>query len=292
MTAYDYEIVTDSSANLTDELIDEYGIRIIPLVYIIGGKEMLSYVKGEKQDLKKYYDLMREKVPMTTSCVSRENCDKTFREILDAGKDLLYIGFSSALSATYENAKTTLEELKSAYPERKILYVDSLGASLGQGRLVTYACEKREAGENIEAVCKWVEDNRNKLVHLFTVENLAYLYRGGRVKKSAYLLASTFNIKPVMHVDDCGRLVPVGKVFGRKTSLADIAKRAAELIVEPENQTIYISHGDCLGDVEYLISEIKKRMTVKDIVVNYVDLVVGTHSGPGTVALFFLGKNK
>ena len=292
MTEYAFEIVTDSSANLTDELIDKYGIHIIPLVYIVNGEEKLSYVKGEKTDLKKYYGMMREKVPMTTSCASRENCERVFREILDAGKDLLYIGFSSALSATFDNAKATLDELKISYPDRKIYYVDSLGASMGQGRLVTYACERRENGESAEEVRTWVQDNRNKLVHLFTVDSLSYLYRGGRVKKSAYLLATTLNIKPVMHVDDEGRLIPIGKVFGRKTSLTDIAKRAAELIVEPENQTIYISHGDCIDDAEYLIAEIKKRVPIKDVVVNYVDLVVGTHSGPGTVALFFLGKNK
>ncbi len=292
MTEYAFEIVTDSSANLTDELIDKYGIHIIPLVYIVNGEEKLSYVKGEKTDLKKYYGMMREKVPMTTSCASRENCERVFREILDAGNDLLYIGFSSALSATFDNAKATLDELKISYPDRKIYYVDSLGASMGQGRLVTYACERRENGESAEEVRTWVQDNRNKLVHLFTVDSLSYLYRGGRVKKSAYLLATTLNIKPVMHVDDEGRLIPIGKVFGRKTSLTDIAKRAAELIVEPENQTIYISHGDCIDDAEYLIAEIKKRVPVKDVVVNYVDLVVGTHSGPGTVALFFLGKKK
>ena len=292
MTQHNFEIVTDSSANLTDELIDRYGIHIIPLVYIVNGEEKLSYVKGEKTDLKKYYGMMREKVPMTTSCASRENCERVFEEILGSGKDLLYIGFSSALSATFDNAKATLNELTKKYKERKIFYVDSLGASMGEGRLVTYAAERREDGESIDDVCAWVEDNKNKLAHLFTVENLAYLYRGGRVKKSAYLLASTLNIKPVMHVDDMGRLIPIGKVFGRKKSLADIANRLAELIVEPEKQTIYISHGDCIEDVEFLISQIKERVTVKDFVINYVDLVVGTHSGPGTVAVFFLGKNK
>ena len=205
---------------------------------------------------------MREKVPMTTSCVSRENCDKVFSEILRAGKDVLYIGFSSALSATYEVAAKSLEDLKTEFPERKIYYIDSLSASLGQGRLVTYAAERRQSGENIEQVCKWVENNKLKLNHLFTVDNLSYLYRGGRVKKSAYLLASTLNIKPVMHMDDEGRLTPIGKVFGRKTSLTNLAQRTAEAITNPENQTIYISHGDCIEDVEFLIAKLKEKVII------------------------------
>lgn len=292
MSSYSFEIVTDTCSNLSDELIRRYEINIIPMIYIVNGEEHLSYVETEKTDLKKYYDLLREKVPMSTSCITRENCDNVFDAILASGKDMIYMGFSSALSATYENARASLDDLQKKYPERKIYCIDTLCASLGQGRLVTYAAERRENGEDIDAVAKWAEENKKRLIHLFTVDTLSYLYRGGRVKKTAYLLASTFNIKPIMHVDDEGRLTAIGKVIGRKKSLDDLARRTTEAIVEPEKQTIYIGHGDCIEDVEFLISKLKERVKVKDIVVNYIDLVVGTHSGPGTVAVFFLGEKR
>ena len=292
MSNYSFEIVTDTCSNLSDELIERYEINIIPMIYIVNGEERLSYVKTEKTDLQKYYDMLRAKVPMTTSCIPRETCDEVFDGILSSGKDLIYMGFSSALSATCENARASLTDLQKKYPERKIYCIDTLSASLGQGRLVTYAAEHRESGEDIDTVAKWAEDNKKKIIHLFTVDTLSYLYRGGRVKKTSYLLASTFNIKPIMHVDDEGRLTAIGKVIGRKKSLDDLARRTAEEIVDPEKQTIYIGHGDCIEDVEFLISRLNERVKVKDIVVNYIDLVVGTHSGPGTVAIFFLGEKR
>ena len=292
MSNYSFEIVTDTCSNLSDELIKRYEISIIPMIYIVNGEEKLSYVETEKTDLKKYYDMLRQKVPMSTSCITQETAEKVFDAILSGGKDIIYMGFSSALSATCENARAALETLQKKYPERKVYCIDTLCASLGQGRLVTYAAERRERGEDIYSVVKWAEDNKKKLVHLFTVDTLSYLYRGGRVKKTAYLLASTFNIKPIMHVDDEGRLTAIGKVVGRKKSLDDLARRTAEAIVEPEKQTIYIGHGDCIEDVEFLISRLKEKVNVGDIVVNYIDLVVGTHSGPGTVAVFFLGEKR
>jgi DegV family protein with EDD domain len=235
---------------------------------------------------------MREKVPMSTSCLSRENCEKTFGAVLDEGKDLVYIGFSSALSASYSIASGVLDELKVKYPDRKIYCCDSRSASLGQGRLVISAAEKRENGQGAAEVFDWVEANKLRLCHVFTVETLSYLYRGGRVKKTAYLLANTLNIKPVMFVDDEGRLTPSDKVFGRKKSLNALAQRCADTIVDPQNQTIYISHGDCIDDVDYLIARLKEHFPVVDPVINYVDLVIGTHSGPGTVALFYYGEER
>jgi DegV family protein with EDD domain len=286
MTEFSYGIVTDSCANLPDALYAEYGVRVIPLVYIVDGREHLSYSKVSETNLKQYYDLMRKKVPMSTSCVSRENCEAVFTEILDAGKDVLYIGFSSALSATYDVASKVLEELKPRYPERKLIAVDSLSASLGQGLIVVGAAKRRAAGEGIEAVAQWTRDNRLKTAHFFTVDTLSYLYKGGRLKKSAYLLATALNIKPVMRVNDTGHLEAIGKTLGRKLSLNALAKHIAEGIEISGNDALFIGHGDCIGDVEYLVGKVRERVTVRDPVVNYIDLVIGTHAGPGTVAAF------
>lgn len=287
-----FEIVTDTCADVTDELNEKYGIHTIPLVYVVNGEEKLSYVKGEENDVKKYFDMMREKVTMTTSCSPREECEKVFEEVLSAGKDLLHIGFSSALSVNYNMTAGILEEMKQKYPDRKIYTVDSLTGSLGEGALVLAAAEKRESGEEIEAVHAFAEQAKTKICSLFTVENLAYLYRGGRLKKTAFLIASTLNIKPIIHADNEGKLVPIGKVFGRKMSLSNLAQRIAAEMTDPENGTLYIAHGDCIEDVEFLISKIKEKIPVKNIVINYIDLVMGVHCGPDTVAVFFFGDHR
>ena len=292
MTDYTFEIVTDSCANLPDELTEKYSLHTIPLIYIVDGKENLGFVKGEKTELKKYYDMMREKVPMTTSCAPREECEKIFEEVLSAGKDLLYVGFSSALSVNFNMISGILEEFKQKYPERKIYAADTLTGSLGEGALVLSAAEKREEGKSLEEVSEFIKENVPKLCSLFTVENLAYLYRGGRLKKTTYLLASTLNIKPVIHADDDGKLVPVGKVFGRKMSLANLAQRVAENMTDPQNGTLYIAHADCIDDVDFLISKIKEKADVKNIVINYIDLVMGVHCGPGAMAVFFYGNKR
>lgn len=288
----DYVIVTDSSANLTNELIDSYGVRVLSLVYIMDGKEYLSYEKGVEPALKSVYEKMREKTPVSTSCINADVCYAEFTKVLDEGKDLYYLGFSSGLSNSFDVAKTVLEDLKTKYPDRKILYTDSLNASLGQGLMVIYAVRKKQEGYTIEQLCDWMNENKLMFCQLFTVDSLSYLYRGGRLKKSSYVLASTLNIKPVMHMDLQGKLTSIGKVFGRKKALSNLVERMKTSIVDPEQQTICISHGDCISDVEYLIAKINETVKVKEIIVNYVDLVIGAHSGPGTVALFFFGKER
>lgn len=288
-----FEIVTDSCSNLSNELINQYNIHMIPMIYIVDGKERLSYSKDADIDLKSYYNMMRNKVPMSTSCVTKISCEEIFEPILKGGKDLLYIGFSSALSATFSVGDKLLQELKVKYPERKILAVDSLGASLGQGLLVTSVAKLRdEQNMDIFSAYDWAQDNKYKLCHLFTVDTLAYLYKGGRVKKSAYLLASTLNIKPVLNVDNGGNLCATGKVFGRKGALTNLVNRLTETIVNPEEQTIYIGHGDCIEDVEFVITKIKEKVKVKGFYINYIDLVIGTHSGPGTIAIFYYANNR
>lgn len=292
MTKQTYTIVTDSAANLTDGLIETYQIPIVSLSYIMGGESYLSYEPGVKQDLKAVYAEMRNKTSVKTSCLNAGHCREVLETVLKQGQDVVFIAFSSGLSASYKVAEETVIELRRDYPERKILIADSLSAALGQGRLVTLACEMREAGKSIEEVYHFVQESKLTMCHLFTVENLYYLYRGGRVTRSKHLFADTLSIKPVMHMDDEGHLVAIGKAFGRKASLTNMASRLVREIVNPEEQTLYISHGDCIEDVEFLIKRISDKITVKGFVINMLDLVVGAHSGPGTVAVFYQGVSR
>ena len=287
-----FTFITDSCANLTDELINELGIVVMPMVYILDGKEYVSYSKNEVTELKKYYEMMRNKTTITTSCISETTCMETFEPILKSGSDLLYLGFSSGLSATYQIAEKVLCELKTKHPDRTILCVDSLGGSLGQGLMAYYAARMQNDGADIQSVCDWLESNRLKVNHLFTVDNLSYLHKGGRLKKTSFIIATTLNIKPLMFCDNNGKLVAFGKSLGRRASLNALVKKMIDTIVEPEKQTIFISHGDCIEDVEYVINHINERIKVKEIVINYIDLVIGAHSGPGTVALFFLSDKR
>lgn len=287
-----FEIVTDSSANLPDELIEKYDLHILSLLYYIGENEYESYVKGEQTDLTEIYVRMRNKEVFTTSCMSIGTCRSIFENILKQDKDLLYIGFSSALSATYQTSCLALEELRMEYPNRKILSVDTLAATLGEGLLVSYAAKFRQEGMPIEVVYDWLMENRLHLCHWFTVDDLFFLLRGGRVSASSAFLGTVLNIKPIIHIDDTGHLVPVGKVRGKKNSLRTLLKRMEETAIEPENQTIYITHGDCLDDATYLADKIREKFGTKNILIHLLEPVIGSHCGPGTVTLFYLGTKR
>lgn len=287
-----FEIVTDSSANLTDELIEQYQLPILSLTVRVEGQEYVSYVKGHKSDIKPIYDKMRQKKPVETSAANPGQCHDIFEELLKAGKDLLYIGFSSGLSGTYQTASMQLEDLRGKYPERKIRHVDSLAASMGEGLLVWHACQLREQGKSLDEVYQWVLENRLHLCHWFTVDDLFHLKRGGRISAATAVAGTMLGIKPVMHVDDEGHLVAVGKVKGRRASLNALVDHMEQTAIDPARQMIFISHGDCLEDAQYVEQEVKRRMGVQQVTINYVDPVIGAHSGPGTVALFFLGTKR
>lgn len=287
-----FEIVTDSSCNLPEDIIDRYGLHILSLRFLVGGKEYYSYTKGEITDLAQFYTMMRNKEEITTSQISSDTCTKLFESLLQDGKDVLYIGFSSALSGTYQVGYLALEELKKKYPERKIYAVDTLGASLGEGLLVYHSANLREAGESIEAVNGWLLENRLHLCHWFTVDDLFFLQRGGRVSGTVAIFGTLLNVKPVMHMDNEGRLIFVTKVRGRKRSLDALVERLDQTAINPSEQSIFITHGDCLEDAQYVAKKIEEKYHPKEIVINWVDPVIGAHSGPGTVALFFLGTER
>ncbi|MDD4291322.1 MAG: DegV family protein [Clostridia bacterium] len=288
----EYVIITDTSSNLTNEIIDRYGIEIVPLIFVSEGKEYLSYEKNADNDLSAFYDMLRHKKRFTTTSVNQAQFCNAFEGALKEGKDVLYLGFSSALSGTYAAAINAKSILEKEYPERKIVTVDTLGASLGQGLMVIKAAEMKQSGMSIDEVGNWVENNKLHICHFFTVDNLEYLFLGGRVSKSAYLIANMVNIKPIMHMDDNGKLVATGKVIGRRKSIQTIADMVVKNIINPESQTVCISHGDCIADVENLKAKIEAKIKVKEWVVNYVDPVVGIHSGPGTIAIFFIGDKR
>ena len=288
-----FEIVTDSSCNLTEEMIDDLGVHILPLVFMSEGQEYRSYLKGEKTDLKQFYTMMREGKVFTTSLPNMADTEALFRSLLEAGKDVLYLGFSSALSGTHEAVRMLCMQLASEYPERTVRAVGTLAASGGQGLLVYHACMKAREGATLEETARWVEENRLHLAHWFTVDDLMFLLRGGRVSKVSAYMGTMLNIKPVMHVDDEGRLIPMEKVRGRKKALQALVKHMEDSAWKPvADQPVFITHGDCIEDVEYGSDLIREKFGDVKITVNYVDPVIGAHSGPGTLALFFLADQR
>ena len=287
-----FKIVTDSSANLTNDLIRKYDIKIASLSYVIGSDLYSGVDAYSETSLKNFYARLRQKDDITTSCANEEEFYELFKPLLESGNDVLYIGFSSALSATYKNAALAAERLKKEYPARKIITVDSLLASLGEGLLVTTACQLKADGKTIEEVAAALENQKMNVNSLFTVKTLSYLCRGGRISKLNMCLGTVADIKPVMYVNEYGKLVSSGKVIGRKRSLTEIAKKVAANIISPETQTIYISHGDSLDDAKLLAEMISKQVKVEGFLFNYVDPVIAVHSGPDTIAVFFYGNSR
>lgn len=290
-----FELVTDSCCNLAEETIDRYVLHVLPLTFMADGEDTVyqSYLKGEKTDLSRFYKMMRDGKVFRTSLPNLSNTEALFRSLLDAGRDILYLGFSSGLSGTYEATELLAKQLRGEYPDRKIYTVDTLAASGGQGLLVWHACQHAEAGEGIDAVRDWVEGNKLRLAHWFTVDDLMFLWRGGRVSKTSAWAGTLLNIKPVLHVDDEGHLIPMEKVRGRKKSLTALLNHMEKTGTQPlADQMVFITHGDCLEEAQWLEQQIRERFGVRDIVENYIDPVIGAHSGPGTMALFFLASSR
>ncbi len=288
-----FEIVTDSSSNLIEGMIDEFGLHILPLSFMVDGEQYHSYLKGEHTDLAQFYAMMREGKVITTSLPNMAESEELLRGLLTAGKDVLYIGFSSGLSGTFQEIDLLLGQLAQEFPERTVLTVDTLAASGGEGLLVWHAATMARDGASIEEVHRWLEGNKLKLAHWFTVDDLMFLFRGGRVSKTSAWAGTLLNIKPVMHVDDEGHLIPLEKVRGRKKSLKALVDHMEATADAPvAEQTVFITHGDCREDAEYVADLVRERFGVTDIVINYVDPVIGAHSGPGTMALFFLADHR
>ena len=288
----DYVILTDSCCDLTAEMAEELGIVVLPLSLQMGGKTYHNYLDGREIGFQDFYSRIRAGELATTSAVNVGEMEEKMREILKSGKDILSISFSSALSTTYQSSVIAAEELRSEFPDARIETVDTLCASLGQGLLVYLCAMEKQKGRSLDEVKTFAEQARLHVCHWFTVDDLNHLKRGGRISAATALFGTMLSIKPVMHVDDQGRLIPVSKARGRKASLTALVDKMAETAIDPEHQTVFISHGDCLEDARFVADEVRRRLGVKTIHINYVGPVIGNHSGPGTMALFFLGKER
>lgn len=287
----DYIIYTDSTADLSPQLIEMLGVKVIPFEFSIDDKTYLNYPDERELGTKGFYNLLREGKSATTSLVNVDRYVATFEPELAAGADALYIGFSSGLSGSVGCAVTAAEDLNKRY-DAQLYVADSLGASMGQGLLVHNAVLQKRAGMGAKELAAWVTDNRNKLAHWFTVDDLGHLRRGGRVSAAAAVLGSMLNIKPVLHVDGDGHLIPMSKVRGRRASLEALLEQMEKTGVDLKDQTVFVSHGDAEEDCRWVEQQVRKRFGVKDTYINYIGPVIGAHSGPGTIALFFMAQGK
>ena len=287
-----YAVMTDSSADLPAGLVEQLGLDVIPLSVNVGQQSFMNYPDEREISSPDFYELLRKGANAQTSAVNVDTFLSAMSVHLKAGKDVLYLGFSSGLSSTYGASEIAAQELREAYPDRKILTVDTLCASLGQGLLVYLTMQKVLAGATIEEAAAYAEENRLHLCHWFTVDDLFFLKRGGRVSAATALVGSALGIKPVLHVDNDGHLINVSKARGRKNSILALVDRMEASAIEPQKQTVFISHGDYLDDAEFLAAEVRKRFGINDITINFVGPVIGAHSGPGTLALFFLGTER
>ena len=285
----DFQIITDSCCDFPTPMYGQLGLSFVPLTV-----EFRGNTSDDRNDdtLKDMYQGLRAGEVAKTSAVNPSRWSQAMEKALAAGKDVLVLAFSSGLSTTYQSAVIAAEELKDEYPDRKIQVIDTLCASMGQGLLVWYACKKRDEGLSLDEVAQWVLDNRLHLCHWFTVDDLMYLKRGGRISAATALVGTMLQIKPLLHVDDEGHLINMTKTRGRKAAIDAMVKKAQELGAGYDNSTMFISHGDCLSDAEYLSRQLKEKCGVKDVVISYVGAVIGSHSGPGTLALFFLGSHR
>ena len=285
-----YQIITDSSCDFTEQMYRELDIAYAPLTVTYNGGCHSNF--SDETAVKAFYDELRGGVTATTSAVNPDGWASIMEPALEAGKDVLAICFTSGLSTTYQSAVIAANDLKEKYPDRKINVVDSLCAALGQGLLVWYACQKRDAGMGLEELTAWLEETKLHVCHWVTVDDLSHLKRGGRISATTALVGTMLNIKPIIHVDDEGKLVNISKVRGRKAAIEHIAAKVGELGAGYDNETVFVVHGDSPEDAETLGNIVKEKYGVKNVFTGYLGPVIGAHTGPGVLALFFLGEHR
>ena len=288
----DFVLFTDSSADLSQEMVQQAGVTVLPLTFTLQGETYSNYPDHREMDPALFYDTLRAGELATTSAVNVADYTQAMEPILKEGKDILVLAFSSGLSTTYNSACIAAEELKEAYPQRQIYVVDTLCASLGQGLLVWLAAQEQKKGKSIQEVRDWAEANKQKVCHQFTVNDLYFLKRGGRISATTAVVGSMLQIKPVLHVDAEGHLTSVSKARGRNASIKALVERMEKSVTEEGKQVVFISHGDCLEDAETLANMIRERFGTQQICINYVGPVIGAHAGPGVLALFYLGNER
>ncbi len=289
-TLNEFVIATDSAADLSAELVQELGVEVYSLSFTMDGVTRHDRPDQSELPVKTFYDRLRAGSTATTAAVNVSDFTGGLAPALEAGRDVLILSFSSALSATCQSAQVAARELQEAYPGRRIYVVDSLAASLGVGLLLWHAARLRRSGASIEDVRDWLEANKLHLCHWFTVDDLHFLKRGGRVSAATAVLGTMLSIKPVLHVDDGGRLIKVGTARGRAASLRALVDHMEETVTDPS--AVFLSHGDCEEDALQVAEDVKRRFGTEHVYINTVGPVIGAHTGPGVVALFFLGRQR
>lgn len=286
----EYIIITESTADLPQPMVNELGITVIPMTFGFDNETYLDYPDHREMDIHKFYERIKKGEKSTTALINAMTFKEYFEPVLQEGYDILYLGFSSGLSGTFNSSLIAAEELSGKYPDSKIVCIDTLAASMGQGLIVYYAARQKQEGKSLDEVSKWVTENRLKTCHWFTVDDLNHLKRGGRISAVTATVGSALHVKPILHVNDEGHLIPLYNVRGRKKSINAMLEQFENLCVNPKEQIIFISHADCLEDAKYLSSLIKEKFNVKETVLNHIGPVIGSHTGQGCLALFFMGK--
>lgn len=285
----DYVITVNSTVDLPKEWLEERKVSVIPLKYTIDNE---TYTDMEGLSSKEFFGKLRDGKMATTSQINPEEARAQLEPFLKEGKDVLHLGFSSGLSGTYNSMRIAGEELKEEYPEAKIIIIDTLCACLGEGLLLYKALQQKASGKTIEETAKWVEENKLHICHNVTVADLFHLHRGGRISKASAVLGSVVQIKPIIHMDENGKLQVVGKERGRKKSLNKIVDMAVEQIKGWDNDIAMITHGDCQEDAEYVAKLVRERLGIENILINNIGTVIGSHTGPGVVAVFVMGNKR
>lgn len=285
----DYVITVNSTVDLPKEWLQERSVPVIPLKYTIDNE---TYTDMEGLSAKEFFAKIREGKMATTSQINPEEAKAQLEPFLKEGKDVLHLGFSSGLSGTYNSMRIAGEELKEEYPDAKIIVIDTLCACLGEGLLLYKALQVKESGKTIEETAKWVEENKLHICHNVTVDDLFHLHRGGRISKASAVLGSVVQIKPIIHMDENGKLQVIGKERGRKKSLNKIVDMAVEQIKGWDNDIAMITHGDCLEDAEYVAKLVREKLGIENILINNIGTVIGSHTGPGVVAVFVMGNKR
>ena len=286
----DFVILTDSSADLSADMVQKLNVEVLPLGFVLDNQSYRNYPDNRDMDPHVFYE--RAGNVATTNAVNVAQYVEALEPLLQSGKDVLVLAFSSGLSTTYNSSRLAVEELSGRYPERKLYTVDTLCASLGQGLLVWYAARERDRGRSIEEVRDWIEEHRLNICHQFTVDDLHFLKRGGRISAATAVVGTMLQIKPVLHVDNEGHLINIGKARGRQASLKALVDKMEQTALDSGSLTVFISHGDCLEDARTVADMVKNRFGVEEVYINYVGPVIGAHSGPGTVALFYAGTER
>ena len=283
-----YKIITDSCCDFTQQQYDELGVACAPLSVLYNGENHSNF--SDPVAVKAFYDELRSGVTASTSAVNPDGWAEHMEAALKAGQDVLVLAFSSGLSTTYQSAVIAGKELQEVYPDRKILVVDTLCAALGQGLLVYLACKKRDEGMTIDELCNWVEENKLNICHWVTVDDLTHLKRGGRISATTAIVGTMLNIKPIIYVDNDGHLINTSKVRGRKAAMDLLAGKLAETCIDKD--IAFIAHGDCPEDAAALEKLVREKYGVKEVITGYVGPVIGAHTGPGVLVLFFMGSHR